>query len=218
MPWDSSTAIPRRISRFEYAQHYTYCTIEKALSAEKLGEHLFHIRRAHGLKAGLGEVTDASADSRDQVLHVRSNVAVGLAREGVVGLVWSSRTASSFQKRFFGVYLALGLHCLSERVTLEKLSYLEALSSQVLPSATDRGLGMAKKEAARREIVALATSLVRYRTGMATDDCGGRPEYGEFFQILRSLYSISELKKELGEEVRRRGMVFVVFLLPLFDQ
>jgi hypothetical protein len=203
MPHDSSSAIPRRISRFEYAQHYTYCMIEKPLSREKLEEHLFHIRRAQGLKAGLGEVSDASADSRDQVMHVRSNVAVGLAREGVVGIVWSSRSASSFQKRFFGIYLALGLHCLSERVTLEKLSYLEALSSQVLPSASDRTVGMAQKEAVRREIVALATSLVRYRTCMATDDCGGRPEYGEFFQILRSLYSIKALKKELGEEVRK---------------
>jgi hypothetical protein len=43
---------------------------------------------------------------------------------------------------------------------------------------------------------------------MATDDCGGRPEYGEFFQILRSLYSIKALKKELGEEVRRSGNLF----------
>ncbi len=207
MPWDMASAVPRRISRFEYAQHYTYCMIEKALSAEKLEEHLFHIRRAHGIKTGLGEVRAASSDSKDQVLHIRSNVAVGLAREGIVGLVWNSRTSSSFQKRFFGIYMALALHCLSERVTLEKLSYLEALSSQFLPSATgtdERIMGDSKKsrkEEAREEIVALATSLVRYRTCMATDDCGGRPEYGEFFQVLRALYSIAELKKELGEEV-----------------
>jgi hypothetical protein len=201
MPWDSAMAMPKRVSRFEYAQHYTYCSIDNALSPGKVEEYLFHIRRAQGWKSGLGEVRTALTNSKDQVIYVRSNVAVGVAREGIVGLVWNSRTSSSFQKRFFGVFLALTMHCLSERVTLEKLSYLEAISSQFLPLATDAKVEVSKKESARREIVALATSVVRYRTCMATDDCGGRPECGEFFKILRSLFSVAELKKELGEEV-----------------
>jgi hypothetical protein len=68
-------------------------------------------------------------------------------------------------------------------------------------------------ELARASIVSLTSLLVRYSSCMASGECGGRPEYGEFVNVLRNMHSIASLKKELGEEVNL--FVFGVMCLVL---
>lgn len=203
MPSESSSSIPRRIARFDYCLHHTCIVVEKAPLREKLEEYLFHIRRAHGAKHGAYNKNDTSGRAADQVVQVRSNALIGIAREGVVGIEWESTGKKTFVKQFMGIFGVLTLHCLSERATLEKLSYLAALQTQNLPTPGVRGTkSLAEKEGIRRELMALATMLVRYRSSMASDDCGGRSEFREYFQELRQVYSVAALKNELREELQ----------------
>ncbi len=122
------------------------------------------------------------------------------APERVIDVEWGM-PKKTFLKQFVGIFCVLTLHCLSERVTLEKLSYLAALESQNLPTpGSNRSL--AEKDQIRRKLMSLATLLVRYRSAMASDDCGGRSEFREYFQTLRQVFSVASLKDELREELQ----------------
>ena len=212
LPNESALAVPRRVSRFEYSMHYTYCLIDERPSEDALERHLHAVARAQGVKQAILESDGNSRESgqadnqSDEVIYVRHNAAVGLSREGVFGLVWDAEREGSFFEHFLGLYLALALHALAERVTLEKLSYLEALYSQHLPdvefNSERKTIPREHLELARASVVSLASMLVRYSSCMASNECGGRPEHGEFLSVLRRLYSLPELKKELAEEIQ----------------
>ena len=210
LPAEKSSSIPRRISRFDYCHHHTCATMNTPPDSERLKEYLFHIRRAHGAKGGSMGQNSAwkPRGMTDHVLSIRANVLVGLSREGVFGVEWAVTTSRGmgqqrFMKLFMGVYAMLTTHCLSERVTLEKLSYMAALQSQNLPDpGTSQSRNLSEKDAIRRELMALATMLVRYRSSMASDDCGGRSEFREYFQNLRLVFNIAALKSELREELQ----------------
>ena len=203
LPSEPSNAIISRVSRYGYCLHHTCVLIEKKPESEHvLQEYMFHIRRAHKIR-NQHFCKEKDVSSSDQVITLKENIVVGLSREGVFGLVWDVRNKKTFFKQFFGIFKLLSLHCLSERVTLEKLLFLAALQSQNLPGSGASGkLDLRKKEMNRREIVDLAVMLVKYRSCMSSEDCGGRPLLGEYFHILRHLYAISNLKRELGESVQ----------------
>jgi hypothetical protein len=205
LPNESATGLVRRVSRFEYSLHYTYCLIASRPSDSALERHLHIIARAQGVKHAVleADTVGSATFGDDEVLFLRHNAVVSMSREGVFGLVWDAEREGSFFDHFMGLYLTLTLHALSERVTLEKLSYLEALYSQHLPAHED-GKRAAREhiELARASVLSLASLLVRYSSCMASGECGGRPEHGEFLSILRRLYRLVELKQELGEEVQ----------------
>jgi hypothetical protein len=177
-PEEATSAIPRRISRFDYCQHHTCAQIAVALENGELKDVMHHIARASGSKTA-----SAPEGLRDgHVLQLRANASIAIARDGRFGLEWGSVLKKTFVKQFLGVFCVLTLHCLSERATLEKLSYLSALESQNLP-APGANRTLKDKDKARRKLLSLATMLVRYRSSMASDDCGGRSEFRLYFLV-----------------------------------
>jgi hypothetical protein len=68
----------------------------------------------------------------DETWRVRRNCVLSVAAGGAVGIEWGGVSpGQSFAAQFFGLFLLLKRHCLSERVALEKLGFLAALHSQV---------------------------------------------------------------------------------------
>ncbi len=200
---EPASAIPRRISRHDSCHHHTCALLVRPPPKEAFEEYLFHLRRANGNNKGGSFALDGGwkhPDLTDRVWAPRANALIATSREGLIGVEWgmSKRT---FIKQFVGIYCVLTLHCLSERVTLEKLSYLAALESQNLP-APGSNRSLAEKDVIRRKLMSLATLLVRYRSAMASDDCGGRSEFREYFQTLRQVFSVAALKDELREELQ----------------
>lgn len=220
-PSEDATNIPRRVSRHDYCLHRTFAIVDRKPRQEKLDEFLYHIQRAHGIRNTNSVPTKSTVAGglSDQVLRLYPHSVLGMAREGVFGLCWGEiEEHRTFQHQFHNALYVLSLHALSERITLERLSYLEALRSQSLPSQYVSPIALAAasvspavvldqsylnaKDKARNDIARLSNMLVRYRSCMASDDCGGRPEYNEYFVILRQLYSVPELKEEIGEELQ----------------
>ncbi len=202
LPDESCSAIPRRIARFDYCHHHTCALIVKPPPKDAFDEYLFHIRRANGSKSGTFNLADGwkQPGLTDRVLALRANALIATSREGLFGVEWGT-PKKTFLKQFVGIFCVLTLHCLSERVTLEKLSYLAALESQNLPTpGSNRSL--AEKDLIRRKLMSLATLLVRYRSAMASDDCGGRSEFRDYFQTLRQVFNVAPLKDELREELQ----------------
>ena len=207
MPWESNDEIPERFaSPAPPCAHHSYVRVPASVPSEALPPLLHLLRRAP--RPGPHPPAPSTAA---QVMQPRASVALGLAREGIVAIEWGKKDGSSFQSRFFGIYLTLALHCLSERVTLERLGYMEAVNSQLLPSSisspvTSRSGAadetLRSKDKVRQQVVQLATRLVAYRSCMASANCGGRPAFGEFFRVVRAMYDIPALKHELGEEVQ----------------
>jgi hypothetical protein len=217
MPDESATAIPRRISRFDYCQHHTCAQVQEVPDEATLSQYLFHISRADGSK----NVASSERLKDGRIMHLRANAMIAVARDGRFGLEWGTALKRTFVKQFLGVFCVLTLHCLSERTTLEKLSYLSAIESQNLPApGMVAGRTMSDKDKARRRLLGLATMLVRYRSSMASDDCGGRSEFRLYFMVsssclllawvssccfsqeLRSVFGIAGLKIELREELQ----------------
>ena len=116
---------------------------------------------------------------------------------------WGDSDNGGFKRQFMGIYGLLTLQCLSERTTLEKLSHLAAMQSQKLPlPGSIAKISLGEKNTLRRELMSLAIMLARYRSSMASDDCGGRPEFRRFFRELRRTYDIAGLKEELRDDLR----------------
>ncbi len=147
---------------------------------------------------------DAVGSSEGQYVWLRPTCVVELSLEEVLGLEWGPRgVQKQFRKQFLGVFAVLAQHCLSERVTLEKLSYLAALLSRRLPTpGVAQQMKASEKEEVRGELMSLAMMLARYRASMAGDDCGGRAEMHEFFLEIRKAYDVGLLKSELRSDLR----------------
>ena len=147
---------------------------------------------------------DPRNDGDEQCVWLRATCVVELSLEEVLGLEWGTRSQRKhFQKQFMVAFAVLAQHCLSERVTLEKLSYLAALLSRKLPTpGVSQSLSAAAKEEVRGELMALAMMLARYRASMASDDCGGRADMRDFFQEVRKAYDVGLLKAELRSDLR----------------
>lgn len=187
MPEESTSAIARRISRFDYCQHHTCAQVSEVPEQSAFADCLYHISRANGSK--MTAAVDRVRDGR--VIQLRANAVIAVSRDGRFGLEWGSSLKRTFVKQFLGVFCVLTLHCLSERTTLEKLSYLSALESQNLPApGVSAGRTMSDKDKARRRLLALATMLVKYRSSMASDDCGGRSEFRLYFLVRKKVFYI----------------------------
>jgi hypothetical protein len=147
---------------------------------------------------------DERNDGDGQYVWLRSTCVVELSLEEVLGLEWGGRSQRKhFMKHFMVGFAVLAQHCLSERITLEKLSYLTALLSRKLPTPdVSRPLTAAAKEEVRAELMSLAMMLARYRASMASDDCGGRADFRDFFQEIRKAYDVGLLKNELRGDLR----------------
>lgn len=211
-PSDVSTVIPLRISRHEYCLHRTFAVVDHKPRREKLTEFLYHVGRALGIRE-INCLPTQSSGLSDQLLRIYPRTVLSVAREGVLGLCWGSlEEHRTFQLQFHGALHVLSIQALSERVTLERLSYLMALRCQSMwapPMAhdftsvgPDDAPSLNSNDKVRKDIARLSYMLMRYRSCMSSDDCGGRPEYGEYFLILRQLYFISELKEEIAEKLQ----------------
>jgi hypothetical protein len=171
-----------RTSGFENCVHYTGACLNKPWSPDL-------------------EDDDWTPDS---MLWLRATCVIQLSLEEMLGLEWGPRALQKqFLRQLVGIYGVLAQHCLSERTTLERLSYLAALIARRLPSPDHLLVSPAgDKSAVRTELTALAMMLTRYSSSMASDDCGGRLDFRDFFASVRRAYGVGLLKSELRGDLR----------------
>jgi hypothetical protein len=205
MPWDKTAKIPRYVNRTDYCQHHSFASLLDAAppSPQELEAYLFHTRKQYGSAFRRPVPSDEYAELfvPDETWRVRRNCVLSVAAGGAVGIEWGGLSPMrSFSSQFFGPFLLLKRHCLSERVALEKLSYLAALHSQGLSRSSD--LGRAESQKVRFELTRLTSLLVHYRTSMASDDCGGSAEARKQFKMLRQVHGIAALKQNLFEQLQ----------------
>jgi len=145
--------------------------------------------------------------SLDRVLIPRLNRYIGISREGIVCMTWSTEVAgtsfdvSTWHKKFQGIYLILSLHALGERTVLEELSTLAATYADEMQLDVDKS-SIGEIEASRKHMKELATLVARFTISMSSDDCGGQSEYSEFFSTIRQTFGIPHQRAELREELQ----------------
>ena len=193
------------MNRTDYCQHHTFASLLDAAPPprQELEEYCFHIRKQYGSNFRRPVPSDdySALFVPDETWRVRRNCVLSVAAGGAVGIEWGGVSPmQSFSNQFFGLFLLLKRHCLSERVALEKLGFLAALHSQGLSRTTD--LGRAESQKARFELTRLTSLLVHYRTSMASEDCGGSAVARKQFKMLRQVHGIAGLKQNLFEQLQ----------------
>ncbi len=205
LPWDKTSKIPRYVSRTDYCQHHTFASLLDASPPppKDMDTYCFHIRKQYGsnFRRPVPDDKYAALYVPDETWKVRRNCVLSMAAGGAVAVEWGGTSpARSFATQFFGLFLVLKRHCLSERVALEKLSFLAALHSQGL-SRSSFG-SVAESQKVRFELMTLTSLLVHYRTAMASDDCGGGAEARKQFKLLRQVHGIEALKHNLFDQLQ----------------
>jgi hypothetical protein len=99
-----------------------------------------------------------------------------------------------------GIYLILSAHVYGEKSVLLELSNLSSDSAKLLKGI--HRVTLSEMYSSRMALIKLATLMTRYTLQMSSDDCGGLPEYVEFFTALRSLFGIRQQRNELREEIQ----------------
>jgi hypothetical protein len=93
--------------------------------------------------------------------------------------------------KFLGVFLILSMHVYGEKSVLLELSNLSSDAAKLLKGIQTTSLTHMYNS--RMALIALATLISRYTLQMSSDDCGGLPEYVEFFGALRKVRSYRPL-------------------------
>lgn len=202
LPSDDANRLPRRIPRYDQCLHHTTVRLRQRMKKDVLDEFLYHLRKGYGSSV-LRPVPDADYLTKfttDYTLKLR-DCWFSFSREGIVGLEYMKKdetsTGPSFMQSFAPLSFVLTVHCLSERLTLEKLSYLTALRSQSLDIVLE---GM-DRQLIQRRLQAVNSMLVRYRASMSTDDCGGPIEARKYFRVMRFSQSIIKVKATLQQQL-----------------
>lgn len=107
---------------------------------------------------------------------------------------------NKWQKKFMGIYLILSAHVYGEKSVLLELSNLSSDSAKLLKGI--HRVSLSEMYSSRMALIKLATLMTRYTLQMSSDDCGGLPEYVEFFTAVRSLFGIRQQRNELREEIQ----------------
>lgn len=234
MNGENTSSPPSRVAYGGHAYHHSIVVLDSEPSPAALQEYLFHLRHAYGQKnrpppagAACGMNLGGSHGNVDRVLVPRLNRYMGISREGIVCMTWSteycgtSLDVTTWHKKFQGIYLILCLHAHGERAVLEELSTLAAtyadfmqidencadITSLKQDSLEVRGLsrvqtGMKEIEISRVQMKELATLVARFTISMSSDDCGGGSEYSEFFSTIRQTFGIPHQRAELREELQ----------------
>lgn len=203
---DEVAAPPPRAAPSRYVRHQTVVVLEEQPEKPALEALLFRLTRAVGPKylapAGSGGVA---------VLEPYGNYRIGLAREGIAALSWSTGEGNAeFDLKQWpakmvggatpkkgtwpglpGIYLMLTVQVLLERETL--LSH----SRQASDWAAD--LDQRKMAAARRaELFGLVRDSVRFRAAASFSDCGGITAYSDFHSGVSDRLDVPGLRAEVA--------------------
>lgn len=196
---------PHRVSHGTHANHHSTVVLDREPAEEDLQEYLFHLTRAFGQRNRPPPVKKAGS-RLDQMLVHRQNRYIGISREGSVALSWPTDDSNvqfervTWPKLFQGVYLILALHARGEAVVLSELSNLSASAAEHLRlDCTDN---IEYLERHRAELRYLAMLMIKYSLGMSSDDCGGLPEYSNFFSTMRKMLGIPEARQEIRDEIQ----------------
>lgn len=185
-----------RIFDASYNFHFT-CLLLTERPSESDEVALSNIAYQEG---GRNRTKGASGTSESKVLRLRENRLVEICRRGVVGVEWGSQQ-TSFTLLFMGQFRALTVHILAERQVLVQLSVLSSDTANELPSLQSPQT-LQQKNATRKRMIGLASSMMRYMLGMSSEQCGGRSSLQLFYTCLREVFKIDALKKELRKEVK----------------
>jgi len=217
---------PSRVSYGGHAYHHSTVVLDNEPAPDCLQEYLFHLRHAYGQKnrppptnidislggGGGGGVGERERHARphgslDRVLIPRLNRYIGISREGIVCMTWSTEylgtsfDVSAWHKKFQGIYLILSLHAHGERAVLEELSTLAATYADKMQLEWEKA-SIQEIEQSRKQMKELATLVARFTISMSSDDCGGQSEYSEFFTTVRQTFGIAHQRAELREELQ----------------
>jgi len=212
-----------RVAYGGYAYHHTTVVTNTEPDTNILHEYLFHLRRGYGQKnrppptylsgevpteINIGDSGGAGPHgSFDRVLVPRLNRYIGISREGIVCLTWSTESrgtsfdVAQWHKKFQGIYLVLSLHAHGERAVLEELSTVAASRADNMKLEPDKA-SIYEMEMSRKHMKELATLVARFTISMSSDDCGGQSEYSEFFTTIRKVFGIPRQRAELREELQ----------------
>lgn len=192
-----------------FAWHHTAAVLEERPSPEDERALLFHLRRG----VGADQLPPEDPGTSDRVWNARANRRLGVCREGSVSLSWPDAGASpgferdGWPRRFQGIYLALALQVLSERVTLAGLGarasslVVHVHASRLAHAEAEVGHAIATLRTGRRQLLSLAHDMVHYTLAISTDDCGGPSDYLAWFQACRDVHGIPGQRAELRAEV-----------------
>jgi len=192
--------------------------VDRKPAPNTLREYLFHLRHAYGQKnrppptadganSDVDEISSSHHTTLDRVLVPRMNRYIGISREGIACMTWTTEYAgtsfdvSTWHRKFQGIYLILSLHAHGERAVLEELGSLAASYADNMQLELDKAT-MQEIESSRKQMKELATMVARFTISMSSDDCGGLSEYSEFFTTLRQTFDIPHHRAELREELQ----------------
>eukprot|EP01130_Rhizamoeba_saxonica_P014895 TRINITY_DN657_c0_g1_i2.p1 TRINITY_DN657_c0_g1~~TRINITY_DN657_c0_g1_i2.p1 ORF type:complete len:293 (+),score=70.95 TRINITY_DN657_c0_g1_i2:1022-1900(+) len=149
----------------------------------------------------------SNAPTLDTILNPRFNRFFGLSRSGTVSISWPIGTDTDlfeikkWWKIFHGIYLILNNHVLGEKSVLMELSNLSANSGQLLRMLEEPDIKIEELYGIRTELFSLANLMTIYTLEMSYDDCGGLPEYVDFFNTLRKIQNIRLQRSKVREEI-----------------
>ena len=199
-------APPPRAAGSRYVRHQTVVVLEERPEGAALDPLLFRITRALGPRyvapAGAGGVA---------VLEPYGNYRIGLAREGIAALSWSTGDGNAeFDQnqwpakmvgavagkkgrwpRLPGIYLLLTVQVLLERETL--LGHSQEASDWAASLAP--GTMAAER---RAELFALVRESVRFRAAASFSDCGGITAYSDFHSGVAERLDVPSLRSEVA--------------------
>eukprot|EP01130_Rhizamoeba_saxonica_P014894 TRINITY_DN657_c0_g1_i1.p1 TRINITY_DN657_c0_g1~~TRINITY_DN657_c0_g1_i1.p1 ORF type:complete len:601 (+),score=126.00 TRINITY_DN657_c0_g1_i1:63-1865(+) len=194
--------IPNHLKR---CYHQTVVVIDKEPSKRQLLEYIFQLMRAYG--QNFNQPPLSNAPTLDTILNPRFNRFFGLSRSGTVSISWPIGTDTDlfeikkWWKIFHGIYLILNNHVLGEKSVLMELSNLSANSGQLLRMLEEPDIKIEELYGIRTELFSLANLMTIYTLEMSYDDCGGLPEYVDFFNTLRKIQNIRLQRSKVREEI-----------------
>ena len=196
---------PARAAHSRYVRHQTAVVLDEAPGPAELAELLFRLARALGPK-----YQAPSAAEGVQILEPYGNYRIGVAREGIATLSWTTPEGNDeFDLNQWppkvigavagkkgrwpglpGIYLYLVLQVLLERQTLLMHSQQASHQAELLTLTESPAQ-------AREALFALVRESVRFRAAASFSDCGGITAYSAFHEALAERLDVPRLRAEV---------------------
>ncbi len=196
----------QRVDASERTRQHVHVKLQGKPTQEILDLRGFQLRRAFS-----AEYLAPGTVPGDRVLTPRAHVFQGISRMGVVQLTWpSGGLAEAFEDRdrphrFQQVYAYLHMLVLAERYSLAT-RHQELSAFGLVLRSREGGLGGRIQQCmeTHRQVLERCVGELLSVTG---SDCGGAPEYQEFYGALRQVFDMDGLVQGLS-----RGLADVRYL------
>ena len=206
-------SLPLRIHSGTRVYHHTSIIVDDNLATKNYDifrSYLFHFRRALGMMNRPIEENSKKEDGRervhgpDKVIVQRDNEYISIGSDGACLVSWPFQSSASVHHStdeglFQGIYLELDIQAQIERSVLFTLFNLSSEMAVDLGTEQSKGGSWEGIESYRRGLRSLATKMIKYTVSMSNDDCGGRPDFANYYHSMRKVMKIHEGTKEVRE-------------------